>query len=74
MTREHSLEEPLNQCGIVDQLPSKSQVKMNLKYCVVPVAKAWRPSLLKNIRNDREALPGFSVTEVEEMIKFVSTS
>ena len=66
-----------NQCGTVDQLPSNSQVKMNMKYFAVPATEAWRPSLLKNlldIRNDRAALPGFSNTEVEEMIKFVATS
>ena len=66
-----------DQCGQVDQLPSKCQVKMQMKYYKVPVAEAWRPSLLKNlldIRNDRAVLPGFSITEVEAMIKFVSTS
>ena len=29
-----------NQCGTVDQLPSKSQVKMNMKYFAVPATEA----------------------------------
>ena len=72
-----TLREIANQCGAVDQLPSKSQVKMKMKYFKVPVNEEWRPSLLKNlldIRNGRETLVGFSSNEVEEMIKFVSTS
>ena len=50
---------------------------MNMKYFAVPATEACRPNLLKNlfdIRNDRAATPGFSATEVEEIIKFVATS
>ena len=51
------------------------QISSQDEYEVLCCSCYW--SLLKNlldIRNHRAALPGFSVTEVEEMIKFVSTS
>ena len=59
------------------RFPTKSFVKNNMKYSSVPVTEAWRPSLVKNlldIREKRAALPGFSLDEVDEMIKFVCTS
>jgi hypothetical protein len=42
-----------------------------MKYFAVPEAEPWRPSLLSHLlsaREDISTLPGFSLTEVEEMI------
>ena len=73
-----SLRRIASKCGTtVQQIPSKSFVKENMKYFPVPVTESWRPSLLKNlleIRSNRVTLPGFSSNEVDEMIKFVSIS
>ena len=67
-----------DECGIPRiQFPTKSLVKKRMKFAPVPASEAWRPGLLKNllmIRRDREALPGFSAAEVDEMIEFVCTS
>ena len=67
-----------DECGTLRiQFPTKSLVKKRMKFAPVPASEAWRPGLLKNllmIRRDREALPGFSAAEVDEMIEFVCTS
>ena len=58
-------------------LPSKTLVKKKMKYCAVPNSEVWRSSLLTDLlkaKDDISTLPGFSSTEVEEMLKFVCTS
>ena len=61
----------------MQNFPSKTAVKKTMKYFAVPEAEAWRPSLLSHLLSAREdiaTLPGFSLTEVEEMIQFVCIS
>ena len=56
------------------QLPSKTLVKKVMKFSQVPEAESWRLGLLNNlldIRCSRAVLPGFTSTEVEELIKYV---
>ena len=72
-----SLRQISRQCGAAETIPSKTLVNKNMKYFPVPATESWRPSLLKNlleVRSNKAELTSFSRNEVEEMIKFVSTS
>ena len=54
--------------------PTKSEVKRRMKYFPVPSSEEWRISLLKELvgyKVDNLAIPGFSKSEAEEMLKFV---
>ena len=56
------------------QLPSKLLVKKVMKFSPVPEAETWRLGLLNNlldIRCSKAVLPGFTSTEVEDMIRYV---
>ena len=69
-----------HECGNgspVQKFPSKTLVKKNMKYFAVPDSEAWRCSILNDLlkaRDDISTLPGFSLAEVEDMVKFVCTS
>ena len=55
----------------------KSSVKGNMKYFPTPEAEAWRLPLLRDLldaRNGSSTLPGFSPSEIEEVLKYVCTS
>jgi hypothetical protein len=61
----------------MQNIPSKTAVKKTMKYFAVPETEAWRPSLLGHLlsaREDISTLPGFSMTEVEEIIQFMCIS
>ena len=52
-------------------------VKKMMKYFPVPEGESWRPPLLSellNVRDDISTLPGFSLAEVDEILKFVCCS
>ena len=61
----------------VDFPAKKNIVKKKMKYFAVPEEESWRPSLLSDLlksRNNISTLPGFSLDEVDEMLKFVCSS
>ena len=56
---------------------SKNIVKKMMKYFPVPEGESWRPPLLSellNVRDGISTLPGFSLAEVDEILKFVCCS
>ena len=61
----------------VSKFITKAGVKRNMKYFPIPDEEAWRLPLLNDLmkaRNDNTILPGFSLSEVEEILKYVCTS
>ena len=61
----------------VSKFISKTCVKRNLKYFPIPDGEVWRLPLLRDLmetRNDNTLLPGFTPSEVHEMLKYVCTS
>ena len=61
----------------VSEFITKDGVKRNMKYFPIPDEEAWRLPLLRDLmkaRNDNTILPGFSLSEVEEILKYVCTS
>ena len=70
----------LEQCGLnTNQLEELSPglIKKSLKYAQAPEGEEWRIHLaleLKSIRAEPSTLDGFTITEVEEMLKFTCTT
>ena len=66
--------------GLCEGDPSKLtsvHVKRHMKYCLVPENERWRVSLcqeLLNARGDNSSVPGFTVEELEEMLRVACTS
>ena len=71
-----TLKQIAQECKV--EFPAKKNiVKKVLKYFPVPEEEAWRPPLLSDllqIRDNISTLPGFSLDEVDEMLKFVCSS